>query len=96
MPAYIHSERGLSFMSTDLKNFLHSRGSATSLKTPYNPEGNGQFERYNRTIWKTITLALKKCKLATTHWEAIIPDALHSIRALISVSTNCTPHEHIF
>ena len=96
MPAYIHSDRGLSFMSTDLKNFLHSRGSATSLKTPYNPEGNGQFERYNRTIWKTITLALKKCKLATTHWEAIIPDALHSIRALISVSTNCTRHEHIF
>ena len=26
----------------------------------------------------------------------MIPDALHSIRTLISVSTNCTPHERLF
>ena len=46
MPAYIHSDRGPSFMSTDLKNFLHSRGIATSLTAPYNSEGKGQCERY--------------------------------------------------
>ena len=37
MPAYIHSDRRLSFMSTDLKNFLHSRRIATSCTIPYNP-----------------------------------------------------------
>ena len=83
MPAYIHSDRGPSFMSTDLKNFLHSRGIATRRATPYNPEGNGQCECYNGTIGKTITLALKNHKQPTTHWEAAIPDALHSIRRLI-------------
>ena len=96
MPAYILSDREPSFMSADLKNFLHSRGTATIHTTPYNPEGNGQCERYNGTIWKTITLALKNHKLPTTHWEAMISDALYFIRTLISVSTNCTPHEHLF
>ena len=95
-PAHVHSDRGQSFMSTDLRDFLHSRGIATSHTTPYNPQGNGQCERYNGTIWKTITLALKNHKLPSTYWEAMIPDALHSIRTLISVSTNCTPHERLF
>ena len=95
-PAHVHSDRGQSFMSTDLRDFLHSRGIATSRTTPYNPQGNGQCERYNGTIWKTITLALKNHKLPSTYWEAMIPDALHSIRTLISVSTNCTPHERLF
>ena len=36
-PAYVHSDRGQSFMSTDLRDFLHSRGIATSRTTPYNP-----------------------------------------------------------
>ena len=96
MPANIRSDRGPSFMSTDLKNFLHSRGIATSCTTPYNLEGNEQCERYNGTIWKTITLTIKHHKLPTTYWEAMIPDALHSIRTLISVSTNCTIHETYF
>ena len=96
MPAYIHSERGPSFMSINLKNFLHSRGLSTSHTAPYKPKGNGHCERYNGTIWKTIALALKNHKLPTTHWKAMIPDALHSIRTLISFSTNCTPHERLF
>ena len=62
MPAYIHS--GPSFMSTDLKSFPNSRKIATSRTTPYNPEGNAQCELYNGTIWKTITLALKKSQAA--------------------------------
>ena len=44
MPAYIHSDREPSFMSSDLKNVLRGRGIATSRTTPYNPEDNGQCE----------------------------------------------------
>lgn len=29
-------------------------------------------------------------------WEVVLPDALHSIRSLISTATNCTPHERLF
>ena len=46
--------------------------------------------------WKTITLALKERKLPIENWERVMPDALHSIRSLISTSTNETPHERLF
>ncbi|GFV79415.1 retrovirus-related Pol polyprotein from transposon opus [Trichonephila clavipes] len=50
MPSFIHSDRGSSFMSHELKSFLTSQGIATSRTTPYNPAGNGQVERYNGII----------------------------------------------
>lgn len=96
MPDYIHSDRGASFMSTELKEFLHGKGIVTSRTTPFNPQGNGQCERYNGIIWKTVTLALKSLNLPITRWEVVLPDALHSIRSLLSTATNTTPHERLF
>lgn len=96
MPAYIHSDRGSSFMSTDVRNFLHSRGIATSRTTPYNPQGNGQCERYNGIIWKSISLALNSKNLPIAAWECVMHDALHSIRTLLCTATNETPHERMF
>ena len=96
MCSFVHSDRGTSFLSSELRKFLHSRGIATSYSTPYNPRGNGQAERYNRTIWKTVTLALESRNLPVTSWEFVLPDALHSIRSLLSTATNETPHERMF
>ena len=45
MPAYVHSDRGPSLMSNELKQWLREKGIATSRTTPYNPQGNGQTER---------------------------------------------------
>ncbi|GFO33885.1 pro-pol polyprotein [Plakobranchus ocellatus] len=96
MPQYIHSDRGSNFMSSELKDFLHSKGIATSHTTPYNPRGNGQVERLNGTLWKTITLALKSRGLRIDEWELVLLDSLHSLRSLLSTATNETPHERIF
>lgn len=96
MPSYIHSDRGSSFMSKELKDYFHSKGIATSRTTAYNPEGNGQVERFNGTIWKTISLALRSRGLKTEQWESVLEDALHSIRSLLCVATNQTPHERMF
>jgi len=41
-------------MSRELKEYLTSRGVATSRTTPYHPTGNVQCERWNQTIWRTI------------------------------------------
>ena len=46
----VHSDCGKSFMSDDLKSFLTARSIATSRTTPYNPQGNGQCERFNGTL----------------------------------------------
>ena len=47
-------------------------------------------------IWNTILLALKSKKLPVSRWESVLPEALHSIRSLLCVATNCTPHERLF
>ena len=96
MPAYVHSDRGSSFMSEELRQFLVSKGIATSRTTPYNPMCNGQVEKYNGTVWKAVTVALKTRGLPITHWQEVLPDALHSLRSLLCTATNCTPHERFF
>ena len=96
MPGFVHSDRGRSLISEELKTFLNSRGVATSRTSAYNPRGNGQVERYNGIIWSTVSLALETRGLALCHWEKVLPDALHSIRSLLCTATNCTPHERLF
>ncbi|XP_065671656.1 uncharacterized protein LOC136089532 [Hydra vulgaris] len=43
-PTYIHSDRGSSFISNELKSYLTQKGIATSNSTPYHPISNGQVE----------------------------------------------------
>lgn len=95
-PSFIHSDRGSSFMSKELKSFLMDRGVATSRTTAYNPAGNGQVERYNGVIWKTVELALKTKNIDIKYWEYALNNALHCIRSLLCTATNVTPHERMF
>ena len=96
IPSYIHSDRGAQFMSNDLKKYLHGKGVVTSRTTAFNPQGNGQCERFNGIIWKTVLLALKTKNLHVSQWEVVLADALHSIRSLLCTSINATPHEKFF
>ena len=95
-PTYIHTDRGQSFMSKDLKEFLLQRGVASSRTTPYHPESNGQVERFNSTVWKAIKLVLKGRGLPITQWQEVLPEALHAVRSLLCTATNTTPHERFF
>ena len=96
MPAYVHSDRGASFMSRELREFLSSKGVASSRTTSYNPEGNGQAERCNGVIWKAFTMSLKSKNLPLKNWQDVLPDVLHSVRSLLCTATNETPHERFF
>ena len=95
-PNYLHGDRGSSFMSYELKSWLHTVGVPISKSTKYSPQENGQVGRLNRTIWQIIQLALRSKNLPHTHWEYVLPDTLHSIRSLLCTATNCTPHERMF
>ena len=95
-PGYIHTDQGSNFMSKELKTFLLQKNIATSRTTPYNPQGNGQIEKFNGTLWKSVTLALQSRGLPQSNWQDVLPDALHSIRSLLCTATNCTPHERLF
>ena len=95
MPAFIHSDRGPSLMSKELKDFLTSKGISTSRTTPYNPQGNGLVEKSNGTIWRAITMDLKSKGWPLSLWQIVLPNVLHSIRSLLCTSTNMTPHERL-
>ena len=41
-------------------------------------------------------MSLKGQNLSVSHWETVLPQALHSIRSLLCTSTNETPHERLF
>ena len=89
---YVHSDRGSSFMSKKLKDFLLGKGIASSRTTPYHPQGNGQCERYNGIIWRSIKCALKSRQLPLKSWEVVVPNALDSIRSLLCTATGESPH----
>ena len=83
-------------MSRELREFLSSKGVASSRTTSYNPEGNGQAERCNGVIWKAVTMSLKPKNLPLKNWKDVLPDVLHSVRSLLCAATNETPHERFF
>ena len=80
-------------MSEQLRQFLQERRVAISRTTPYNPKGNGQCERYNGFIWKTVQLAASNNGCSIDNWEDLLPVTLYAIRSLLCTSTNATPHE---
>ena len=93
MPVYVHSDRGASFMSHELRAFLTEKGAAMSRTTGYNPGGNGQVEKFHGTIWKALTMCLRSKNLPIQHWQDVLPDVLHSVRSLLCSATNETSHE---
>jgi hypothetical protein len=96
MPNYVHNDQGRSLISSQLKEFLHGHGIATSQTTRFNPRGNSQCERFNGILWQSIIATLRSLKLSDAQWETVLQDALHAQRSLLCTATNCTPHERMF
>ena len=96
MPDRVHNDRGTDFISTETQNYLLSKSIATSKTSRYNPQGNGQVEKLNGTLWKAIQVTLHSRNMKLSEWETVLPDALHSIRSLLCTTTNTTPHERMF
>ena len=92
-PHSVHSDRGPGFISRELKDWLLANGIHCSNSAPYNPQGNGQCERYNGVLWKNVNLALRCKGLGLANWEMVLPDALHAARTLVCTTTNEIPHD---
>ena len=93
---FVHSDRGPSLISSELRTWFTKNGIAFSNSAKYNPRGNGQVERFNGVVWRSIQLSLRSKGLPDTYWEHALPDALHSQRSLLCTATNCTPHERLY
>ena len=50
VPHYLHSDQGANFVSTVIQSLCSKLGIKRTQTTPYHPQGNGQVERFNRTL----------------------------------------------
>ena len=96
MPDMVHNDQGTDFLSEETQSYLLSKNIATSKTSRYNPQGNGQVEKLNGTLWKAVQVTLHSRNMNPSEWETVLPDALHSIRSLLCTATNTTPHDRMF
>ena len=80
-PLRIHSDQGRNFESSLVREVCKFYGIEKTRTTPYHPEGNGQTERFNRTLCSMIrSLDPDKRK----RWPELIQQLVFLY--------NCTPH----
>jgi len=96
-PAYVHSDRGSSFISTDLKAFFAEWGIPFSRSTPYHPTGNSQCERTNKLdCMENYQTVIASPRMARGEVARRSSRSSHAMRSLLCTATNETQHERIF
>ncbi|XP_062576549.1 neurofilament medium polypeptide-like [Saccostrea cucullata] len=93
IPTRIHSDQGANFESQIIKELCQITGMKKSRTTPYHAMGNGQCERYNRTLLNMLGTLKPSQK---QNWKLYINPLVHAYNCIKNESTGVSPYFLMF
>ena len=93
VPACIHSDQGANLCSEVIQTMCKLLGMGRTRTSAYHPQGNGQVERFNRTLEAMLAKSVEENQ---RNWDACLPKVLFAYRTAVHEASGFTPFHLMF